>query len=95
MDVVFCYLCKTAFDQKKTNSRCLDSAFISRGYSNWKDALVAFKKHEESKCHRDSVQVITLIPKHYRDCGEMLSEQHASQKAENHLMLYKILTNVR
>ena len=65
-DVVFCYLCKQASQQNKLKATCVDAAFISRGYCNWKDAINAFKKHEESKCHKDSVQTITIMPKHYK-----------------------------
>ena len=40
----------------KLNSSNLDKAFILNGFSNWKDASVAFKNHDHSKCHRDSVR---------------------------------------
>ena len=38
------------------NSSNLDKAFILIGFSNWKDASVAFKRHDSSKCHHDSVR---------------------------------------
>ena len=65
---------------------CADKAFISRGYHNWKDAVMAFRKHEESKCHKESTDVMLIIPQH-RDCGEMLSRQLAREKAVNRQML--------
>jgi hypothetical protein len=37
----------------KIAEKCADNAFISRGFSNWKDAFVSFKKHEETNFHKD------------------------------------------
>lgn len=31
---------------------------VTKGYSNWKDAIVAFKKHEKSACHKEAVEMI-------------------------------------
>ena len=36
----------------KLNSNNLDKAFIINRFSNWKDASVAFKRHDSSKCNR-------------------------------------------
>ena len=44
----------------KLNSLNLDKVFIIKGFSNWKDASVAFKKHS-FKCMRDSVDVHIVI----------------------------------
>ena len=42
-DVAFCYLCKQATAEKKlTASKCVDEAFTSRGFRNWKDATASF-----------------------------------------------------
>ena len=62
--------------------KCADKAFIDCGYTNWKDALAAFKKHEGTICHKEAVDVIVTIPRSHRDCGEMLSMAHAAEKAE-------------
>ena len=44
-DLVFCYLCMQALQEKKLMaSKCVDEAVTSRGFSNWKDAKVAFTK---------------------------------------------------
>ena len=34
-------------------------------------------------------------PSCYKDCAEMLSSQHAKEKADNRHILYKILSNVQ
>ena len=84
-----------ASKEKKLATKCTDQAFISKGFHNWKDATVAFNKHEKTGCHKDAVQMVVVLPKCYKDCGEMLSSQHAKEKADNRQLLYKILTNVQ
>ena len=38
---------------------------VTKGYSNWKDATVAFNKHEGSNCHREAVEVICHSTGHH------------------------------
>ena len=76
-------------------SKCGDEAFTSRGFSNWKDAKVAFTKHEQTKCHKEAVHAMVTVPSSYKDCAEMLSSQHVKEKAENRQMLLKILSSLR
>ena len=47
-----------------------DIAFITRGYQNWKDATNAFRKHENSACHKQAVDVMITIPATHSDVGE-------------------------
>ena len=68
---------------------------IFKGFSNWKDATVSFKKHEQSSCHREAVEVMVSLPVTTRDIGEMLSQQHAKEKEGNRKVLLKILANVK
>ena len=45
-DAAFCYLCMTAeFEKKFLASTKRDPAFISVGFTNWKEAVAAFKRH--------------------------------------------------
>ena len=53
-----------------------------RGFSNWKDAKVSFAKHEQTKCHKEAVYTVVTVPSSYEDCAEMLSSQHAKEKAD-------------
>ena len=71
-----------------------DPAFISRGYTNWKDATTAFSTHLASRCHKEAVEAKEL-PKQNGDVGEKLSTDHEQQKAENRAMFRRILQNVR
>ena len=47
-DTAFCYICMKAERERKykASTKC-ESAFISKGYTNWKDATVAFNKHSK------------------------------------------------
>ncbi len=94
-DSVLCYVCMQAIKQKKMSEKRADNAFITRGYHNWKDAVVAFKKHEESVCHKEATDVMLIIPSQHRDCGEMLSGGLAREKAINRQMLYRIISSIR
>ena len=94
-DAAFCHLCITAEHEKKfLVSTKRDPAFISRGYTNWKDATTAFSTHLASRCHKEAVEAKEL-PKQTGDVGEKLSTEHEQQKAENRAMFRRILQNVR
>ena len=52
-NVLFCYSCMQANGQKLiTFSKRSDDAFITVGFSAWKNALTRFAKHESSDTHR-------------------------------------------
>ena len=76
-------------------ANCKDVAFVSKGFTNWKDATEGFRRHEKSKCHADAVQVMVVLPKSTADVGEVLSSVHAQEKADNRQILLKILENVQ
>ena len=90
-DVVFCHLCIKSLQGKK---RAYPS-FVKRGFSYWKDATIAFKKHESSDCHKEAVHVSIVLPEACPDVGEMLSSQHAQQKKQNRDCLLKIVSNLK
>ena len=52
-----------------------EPAFISKGFTNWKDATVAFNKHLKSDCHKEAVEIHELHKK-TGDVGEKLSTEH-------------------
>ena len=72
-----------ANSETKLRCRSLEPAFISRGFNNWKDATMLFRKHEESGCHKDATQVVITIPKDTPDVGEILSHTLAVERKEN------------
>jgi len=69
-DVAFCHLCVTALVTNKIKWNKGESTFVSRGYSNWKDVIMAFKKHEGLDCHRNALEAIVTLPSQCQDIGE-------------------------
>ncbi|XP_068233467.1 zinc finger MYM-type protein 1-like [Palaemon carinicauda] len=68
-----------------------ETQFLKDDFTNWKRAVLKFKDHEGSKCHRRAIEMETEnIP----DVGEVLSSVHAKEKEKNremfHLVLYSI-----
>ena len=84
-----------AEEEGKLKANTKDLAFIQRGFSNWKDATERFRRHEQSKCHQDAVQVVVILPKSCADIGKSLSMAHTKQKAESRRIFLKILQNVK
>ena len=94
-DAVFCHVCVNALRSKRMDMRRGDPSFSYKGFSNWKDGTIAFKKHESSVSHKEAMQVMVTIPSSCPDVGEMLSKQHAKEKWDNRQCFLKILSNVR
>ena len=94
-DAVFCHTCRSAKEKNRLKSSRKDASFISRGFTNWKDAILSFSKHETSECHKEAIDSMLVLPKTTRDIGEMLSAAHASEKKDNRQLLLKILQNLR
>ena len=94
-DLVFCHICMVAYRDGKLNSANLDKAFITHGFCNWKDATVAFKKHDSSNCRREAIDKVITLPKTTKDIGETLSNKHAEEKEYNRDCLRKILSSLR
>ena len=87
-DSAFCYLCMTAVHEGKLlASSKKDAAFLSKGYTCWKEATSAFKKHQASQCYREANEAINLLPQQVGDIGELLSHKHSDQKAEGYIAI--------
>ena len=74
---------------------CLEKSFISTGFSNWKDAVTKFNKHEGSRCHKDAVLATVTLLATTRDISELLSTQLAKKRSERCKYFLKLLSNVR
>lgn len=73
-----------------------DPAFVSKGFTYWKEATIAFKKHPASDRHREATDALVLLPVQVLgDVGELLSREHQKERATNRRMLLKILRSVR
>ena len=87
-DAAFCYLCM----KTDLSSTRRDPAFISKGFTYWKEATTAFKKHQESECHREASKAILSPPK--RTIGELLSREHQKEQEMNRKMLITICDRI-
>ena len=83
-----------AYEGKLIASTKKDPAFLTKGFTYWKEATTAFKKHEASQCCEETNEAINLLPKQVSDIGEMLSKKHSDQKVANEVFL-RILQNLR
>ena len=92
---MFCYICIQAHKKKNISSRYINQCFTSKGFCNWKDAAIVFKKHDHSKCHREALERTLKLTKSTKDIGETLSEHHSNEKSENRRSLLKIISNIR
>ena len=89
----FCHVCTMSFKLKRMKSSTrADPAFVTRGFHNWKDATMAFRNHEHSACHAETM---VTIPSTVPDVGEMLSHQHASEKVRSRHALHEIMNTVK
>ena len=94
VDAAYCHTCRKADEQGKLKTKYKDLAFISSGFTNWKDGTVGFTKHESSCCHKEAVEMLDVLPKTTQNIGEQLCHIHGSNKIINRKMLLKILQNV-
>ena len=94
-DKVFCHTCVKAVRDFKRSSKNAEEAFLTRGYNNWKAATDAFRKHESSDCHAQSVEKPYTLPSTTKDIGETLSTLHAQEKLQNRQCLLKVFSALR
>ena len=72
-----------ARSQNKLNwSLNMDLAFLSTGFSNWKDATRKFAQHESSKCHTESVLKMLALPSSTPNIAEALSSQTQKERLD-------------
>ena len=95
-DAVICITCARASLQKKLQwSSNLDLAFISKGFTNWKDATVKFAIHASSKCRKEAVLKMVTLPSSTKNVAESLSTELKREKFERRQCFLKVLSNIR
>ena len=95
-DLAFCFTCIVAYKNNHLHSiPSLEKTFVSTGFSNWKDAIAKFSKHEGSQCHKDSVLKTVTLPTTSSDVGEMLSSKLAKERMHRRKFFLKLLSNAR
>ncbi len=95
-DCVFCFTCLKAkrLGMLKACASKGEEAFLSRGYTNWKDVSGkhgGFSKHENSQVHRHNIEITS---KSMGDVGELLLSEIKKEKEKNCAYLQKVLQNV-
>ena len=60
-----------------------DLAFLSAGFNNWKDAIIAFESHEKTATHKWAVEGDITLPQTTRGIGELISSAYAAEKCKN------------
>ena len=95
-DSAFCHVCMTAeFEKKFLASTKRDPAFITTGYTYWKEAVTAFKRHVNSACHQEAIETVETLPAQVQDIGELLLDASTqSEKALNRSVFKRILQNL-
>ena len=76
----------------------LDAAFITKGYTNWKDATrkkAGFSQHERSQCHREAVERSITLHVTTKDASEHIPSAREEDKANNRKAIMKMLSNIR
>ncbi len=82
---------KASREGKFLTSSKREPAFISRGFSYWKEATVAFGKHQVSQCHWEANEALVVLPKQIRgNIGEVLSTEHKKEQVRCFLFFFKI-----
>ena len=66
------YLCNR-FQDRETETFSRQCQRFSSGFSNWKEATVAFESHEKSATHKRAVDGVITLPQTTRDVGDLLS----------------------
>ena len=95
-DAAFCYVCmKCEHAKKLLSSKKCGPAFISKGYTYWKEATTAFKKHQTSDSHREVVEMLLVLTQCTKDVAELQSAEHTAQKTLNRHMFMILLNNLR
>ena len=91
-DSAFCYICINQNEKGNLKSaRNMDEAFISKGFSNWKKALLRFQEHQTSQCHQVAVEYEMVIPRTHGNIVDMTSTTARATREENRRCLAKII----
>lgn len=98
-DLAFCHTCIKAVKSKKILSLGTgDLAFLTQGYSNWKDATGekgGLNTHQKSATHKEAVEVLIKLPATTRNVADMLSQSHARERIANRDYLLKLFQNIQ
>ena len=73
----------------------IDRAFISKGFSNWKKALLRFQEHQTSECQEVAVEYEMVIPRTHGNIVDMTRGTARKTREENRLCFDKIIESLQ
>ena len=90
-DVALCHVCmKAEFEKKSLASTKRDSAFITRGFSYWKNGSPAFTEHQTTASHGE-VAAAAMFSEQVKDVGVKLYLRSTMGQARlNYLMFLSV-----
>ncbi|XP_057290813.1 zinc finger MYM-type protein 1-like [Hydractinia symbiolongicarpus] len=92
---VVCFYCHT--QEKRGNLKDQtnkDTAFTSKGFSNWKNALDSFRGHQSSSCHKTASSYHLVLP-HCADVGELMDNILTDQRQVERKYLLDVIRCLR
>ena len=94
IDKVYCIICRNVNSLNQfTSLKSKESAFITNGFNNWKDATRAFEQHRKSACHKEAI-----IKWNYHVKGTSVNTQLiyqlSSEQEKARICLLKLFTSV-
>ena len=92
---VVCFYCHT--QEKRGNLKDQtnkDPAFISKGFSNWKNALVSFRGHQNSSCHKTASSYHLVVPR-CADVGKLMDNKLTDQRQVERKYLLDVIRCLR
>ena len=91
-DKVYCFICiKNSKTGNSNRNKSTPQAFTHDGFCNWRKGKEGIKKHENSKEHRDSIEVFAAMEQTPID--KKLNTQKTIEKATNRQCLLKVMDN--
>ena len=94
-DSAYCFACRFAYSKRKVGNA--DSAFIQRGFRNWKSAVEDFRAHEQSKSHRSAAEYLASARSMHKrgdSVAQQLSSAHKREIELNRRNVYRLFETI-
>lgn len=95
-DAAYCYYCRLFIDKASLKKQI--TVFVQSGFTNWRDAVISFSRHEQSEQHKQSAVFFFDAKKMQgaqTSVASQLSTQHAATVQMNRRNLGRIIEAVR
>lgn len=91
---VYCIICRNVHVLGQlTMSKNKESAFITTGFNNWKDAVRSFELHRKSLCHREALLKWENHVQGASICTQ-IQKQQSNDQEKAHGCLHKLFTSI-